>query len=178
VQYRNILDTLLIVRSHLTVTLSSTSTATAVDTNPDSRAKRKGHTMKSKISKKLWTGVAVATLAGVAGIGGAQAASAADDPAIPASPTEQARPNGRSDRAAKVCERLDDIEATMAHHLDQIATRQTWLTTKREQAVAAGRDKLVERIDRASARLTERTTKVHDRIDRLETWAAEHCPAT
>lgn len=111
----------------------------------------------------LRTGIACLALAGTLGFAGT--AAAADDTAgAPA-----------SDRATEVCERLDEIDGRMARHLEIIAERQAALAERRAQAEAAGHDRLVERIDRVSDRLAERALRVQDRIERLGTWADEHC---
>ncbi|MCU1361529.1 MAG: hypothetical protein JWN99_2818 [Ilumatobacteraceae bacterium] len=123
---------------------------------------------KTTMSKKVWMAVAAATLAGTIGVAGA-AAAASDDAPVPT--------GTRGDRAALVCSHLDEIQAKMAGHLTEITNRQQWLATKRAEAVAAGHDRVVERIDKVSARLTERTPKVQDRVARLQTWATTHCDA-
>lgn len=126
--------------------------------------------MKHTTRRTIWTTVGAAVLAGTIGLAAAGTASAAEEPTAPAS--------GRGDRAAQVCTHLDEIESRMSDHLEHIANRQTWLATRRAEAEAAGRDEIVDRIDRVSARLADRAVKVQERIDRLDTWASEHCPAT
>lgn len=125
--------------------------------------------MKHTIKRTICTAVGAAMLAGTIGLAVGGTAFAAEDPTTPAP--------GRGDRAALVCTHLDEIESKLSGHLERIADRQGWLATRRAEAEAAGRDALVARIDRLSARLDDRAAQVQDRIDRLGTWAAEHCPA-
>jgi hypothetical protein len=134
--------------------------------------------ISKRIGTKVWTCVAAVTVTALLGVaGGAGTASAADDPVPPARerPVRE-RPDG--ERPALACERLDEINARLAEVVEHLTSRQDKLDARRAEAVAAGRDRVVERIDRASTRSTERAAKVHDRIERLAAWSAEHCPAT
>ncbi len=127
---------------------------------------------KNTISKKLWAAVAIATVSGVVGVAGiAAATSTGDDGSAPTTGRD------RGDRAAQVCEHFDQIQAKMAQRSEHLTSRLASLADRRAEAVAAGNDRLVDRIDRLTARLTERSTEVQDRTDRLAAWATEHCPA-
>jgi hypothetical protein len=117
----------------------------------------------------LRAGIAGLTLVGTLSVAGA--AAAADSVSAPATGGD------RGGRAAQVCEHLDEIDARVATHLETIAQRQARLIERRAEADAAGRHRLVERIDRVTARLAERTAAMQERIERLDAWAAEHCEA-
>ncbi|MGD9996045.1 MAG: hypothetical protein AB7L17_21060 [Ilumatobacteraceae bacterium] len=129
-------------------------------------------TNRAKRHPKRWTAVAASTVAAVIGtVALAGTASATTDA------SGETPPRSREDRTALMCEHLDEIEARMASHLELITGRQSWLATKRAAAVEAGLDAVVERIDRVSARLTERQARVEQRSERLTAWAATHCDA-
>ena len=105
-------------------------------------------------------GVAGALAVTVASAGGA---SAQEEPAPPAP------------RAEFVCAHLDEIQALQADHATLIGDRLALLDTARAEAEAAGDSAAVERLDRRTARVTERQGKVAERTERLTTFAAEHC---
>lgn len=60
------------------------------------------------------------------------------------------------DKAAKVCANLDQIDDWMNSRITEVQHRIEYFTTMRGKAEAAGREKLVARIDSAITRLNDR----------------------
>ncbi|MGH9270710.1 MAG: hypothetical protein ACRDZ2_05510 [Ilumatobacteraceae bacterium] len=110
----------------------------------------------------------IPTVLGAAGVVGvvavtAGAASAQEDPEPP------------KPRAEFVCENLEQIQALQADHATLIADRLVLLGEARATAEAGGNSEAVERIDRRTARITERQGKVADRQEQLTAFATEKC---
>ncbi len=112
----------------------------------------------------------IATIAAV-GVAAALAVTAVGSGAASA----QEEPSPPQPRAEFVCANLDQIQALQADHTTLISDRLALLGEARAAAEAAGDAEAVERIDRRTARVTERQGKVAERTERLVTFAAEHC---
>lgn len=75
------------------------------------------------------------------------------------------------------CDRVDEVQARVAEIQARIADRIPTLQERRAEAEANGRTDLVENIDRRIARLEKVSTRLAERIAKVETWAATNCPA-
>lgn len=113
------------------------------------------------IPKKI--GIGIASLALVGGLGFASSASAAGASA-PARPP-----------AEKVCARIDDINAHFAKVAERTAKMTEKLTAMRARAEEAGKTEAVARIDAKLAKVAERAAHAAQRLEKINTWAAEHC---
>ena len=117
---------------------------------------------------KTRTTLAAASLVVLGGLGAAAGvASAQGDPPPSSTP---AHPRGEL-----VCANLAQIQQVQADHATLITDRLTLLASARTAAEQAGRTKAVERIDRRTAKLTERQQKVAARQQKLTDFAAANC---
>ncbi len=114
---------------------------------------------------RLTSRIATATLAGSLALGGTALASG-----------DGSGPSG--DRAAKICNHLDEIDDWLNGRITEVQHRIDYFTTMRAKAEAAGKTNLVARIDTALGRLNNRLTRLQNRISEIDTWAASHCNVT
>ena len=106
---------------------------------------------------KTRTTLAAASLVVLGGLGtAAGVASAQGDPA------RRLVDTARTPKGEFVCANLAQIQQVQADHATLITDRLTLLASARSAAEEAGRTKAVERIDRRTAKLTERQQKVAD----------------
>lgn len=78
---------------------------------------------------------------------------------------------------AEKCDKADGAPARAAEIQARIAERVTTLNARRAEAAAAGNTARVEHIDRRLARLEKASTRVSERLAKVETWAAANCAA-
>ena len=123
-------------------------------------------------------------LAGLALVGAVTAgvtatAVAQSDPAPTTTATTPA--NDAADPAAKkartdfVCAHQDQIKDLMNQRKSLISGRLSLLQEARTSASDAGATKLVARIDTRIAKAQAEAKKVDGRMEKLTTWAGEHC---
>jgi len=108
--------------------------------------------------------IAVTAAAGITTVAGV--ASAQGDEAPPA--------RGGAKREF-VCANLEQIQLVQADRATLLADHLVLLGSARSAAEASGNTEALERIDKRTARVTERQTKVAERTERLEAFAAEQC---
>jgi len=113
----------------------------------------------------------ILTVAGLTAVGtlafGGNASAASND-----------NPTPTGERAAQVCRKLDQINDAAARHLEAIDARIARLQTNLETATAAGRTKVAARLEKAIAAANTAKEKAQMRLDQVNTWAVENCPAT
>ena len=86
--------------------------------------------------------------------------------------------NGRKQLTTEEkCDKVDEVQARAAEIQARIAERVTSLEERRAEAEANGESDRVERIDRRLARLDKVSTRLTERLDKVETWAAANCVA-
>lgn len=86
--------------------------------------------------------------------------------------------NGRTKLTTEEkCDKIDDVEARVAEIQAKISERTTSLQEQRSEAEANGRGVRVERIDRRLERLEQFSTRLSERLTKVETWAATNCAA-
>jgi hypothetical protein len=134
---------------------------------------------------KTRTLLAGLALAGAVTAGVTATAVAQSDPS-PAPTTTTTTPttpaNDAADPAAKkartdfVCAHQDQIKDLMNQRKSLISGRLSLLQEARTSANDAGATKLVARIDTRIAKAQAEATKVDGRMEKLTTWAGEHCP--
>lgn len=123
-------------------------------------------------------------LAGLALVGavtaGVTATAVAQSDPSPA-PTTAAPAKDAADPAAKkartdfVCAHQDQIKDLMNQRKSLIAGRLSLLQEARTSAGDAGATNLVARIDTRIAKAQAEAKKVDGRMEKLTTWAGEHC---
>ncbi|HQZ35284.1 MAG TPA: hypothetical protein PK020_12735 [Ilumatobacteraceae bacterium] len=75
------------------------------------------------------------------------------------------------------CDKVDDVEARAADAQGRIADRVVALQERRAAAEANGETDRVERLDRRLARLDKISTRLTERLAKVEAWAAANCVA-
>jgi Spy/CpxP family protein refolding chaperone len=139
------------------------------------------HDTRWSLMMKTRTLLAGLALAGAATAGVTATAVAQSDPS-PAPTTSATTPvKGAADPAAKqartdfVCAHQDQIKDLMSQRKGLISSRLSLLQEARTSASDAGATKLVARIDTRIAKAQAEATKVDGRMEKLTTWAGEHC---
>jgi len=117
--------------------------------------------MNRTLRNSLIGGLTALTLAGSVGIGSAAA--------------EDGDGSGGPRRAAAICNNLDEITSWLNARIAEVQHRIGYFTDMKARAEAAGRTQIVERLDKAIARLTDLLGRLQSRLARLEEWAATHC---
>lgn len=75
------------------------------------------------------------------------------------------------------CDKVVDVEARAAEARAKIADRVAALQERRTAAEASGETDRVERLDRRLGRLDKISTRLTDRLAKVEAWAATNCIA-
>ena len=75
------------------------------------------------------------------------------------------------------CDRVDEVQARVAETQARIAERIPTLQERRAEAEANGDTDRVESIDRRLARLEKISTRLSERLVKVQTWAATNCVA-
>jgi len=84
--------------------------------------------------------------------------------------------NGRKHlTTAEKCDKVDDVQARAGDIQQRINERIPVLQERRAEAEANGDTAKVERIDRRLARLEKASTRITERLAKVETWAAANC---
>ena len=116
---------------------------------------------------KLTVGFTTLVLAGTLAFGGLASAAGNEEGG-----------NGRKQLTTEEkCDKVDEVQARAAEIQARIAERIPVLQERRDEAEANGETERVERLDRRLARLDTITTRLAERLDKVETWAAENCDA-
>ncbi|CAN0363567.1 unnamed protein product [Phaeothamnion confervicola] len=116
--------------------------------------------------KKLSIAIAGTALAGTLALSGSAFASNGDATGTPS-----------PEKIAKVCARVDDIDARIDQAKARIAERITKLQERRATAEAAGHDKVVKNIDRRLERLQKLSDKIVAKEAKFDTFVSKHCDA-
>ena len=116
-------------------------------------------------------------LAGLALVGavtaGVTATAVAQSDPSPAK--DAADPAAKKTRTDFVCAHQDQIKDLMSQRKSLIAGRLSLLQEARTSASDAGATTLVARIDTRIAKAQAEAKKVDGRMEKLTTWAGEHC---
>jgi len=75
------------------------------------------------------------------------------------------------------CDKIDEVQARAAEIQGRIAERIPMLEARRAEAEANGDTDRVENIDRRLARLEKISARLTERLAKVETWAATNCAA-
>jgi len=73
------------------------------------------------------------------------------------------------------CDKVDDVKARAAEIQQRISERISVLQERRAEAETNGDTDTVDRIDRRLARLENVSTRITERLAKVDTWAAAHC---
>jgi len=73
------------------------------------------------------------------------------------------------------CDKVDEVQARAADIQSRIAGRLPMLEERRAEAEANGDEDRVEQIDGRLARLDKISTRLTERLSKVETWAATNC---
>ena len=88
---------------------------------------------------------------------------------------DAADPAAKKARTDFVCAHQDQIKDLMNQRKSLISGRLSLLQEARTSASDAGATKLVARIDTRIAKAQAEAKKVDGRMEKLTTWAGEHC---
>jgi len=75
------------------------------------------------------------------------------------------------------CDKIDEVQARAGEIQGRIAERIPMLEERRAEAEANGDTDRVEQIDRRLARLEKISARLTERLAKVETWAATNCVA-
>jgi hypothetical protein len=122
------------------------------------------HRPRHRLRMVLVGGIATVTIAGALSLGATASAGGPGD-GLGSTP----------ERAARICANHDEIHDWITSRIEEVNRRLEYFRSMRARAEAAGRTELVERIDRAIARLNDRLARLQERLAKLDEWVATHC---
>ena len=110
-------------------------------------------------------------------VGGVAAVAAAQSDPSPATttPNDAPDPAARQARTEFICGHQEEIKDLLTQRQHLISSRLSLLQEARVAAEQAGASQMVARVDERISRTQTEAKRVDTRLDRLTTWAGQHC---